>query len=88
MKNNDNPSIGQESLGADPGSADEIQPTPTGAVHRTSAHELSSESLGYGNPLKDEIAAVAYRRWQRRGCPFGSPEVDWSEAEQELRSKP
>jgi len=26
----------------------------------------------------------AYARWQERGCPTGSPEHDWLEAEQEL----
>ena len=26
----------------------------------------------------------AYARWQERGCPAGSPEHDWLEAEQEL----
>ena len=28
----------------------------------------------------------AYGLWQARGCPDGSPEVDWCQAEQELQS--
>src|SRR5262249_51229856 len=32
----------------------------------------------------DEIAARAYASWQKRGCPWGSPEVDWSLAEAQL----
>lgn len=76
-------------LPADPGSADEVQPSSIGAAHRASATEpVPLQNLGYGDPLKDEIAAVAYRRWQERGRPIGSPEVDWEGAEQELRSKP
>ncbi len=35
-------------------------------------------------PAEDEIAARAYRCWQERGCPSGSPEEDWLRAEQEL----
>jgi DUF2934 family protein len=35
----------------------------------------------------DEIATLAYELWQARGCPFGSPEVDWSRAESELRAR-
>ena len=31
------------------------------------------------------IARLAYALWQFRGCPMGSPEVDWTEAEQQLR---
>jgi len=32
-----------------------------------------------------QIAIRAYQRWEKRGCPFGSPEEDWVEAEEELR---
>src|ERR1039457_161959 len=31
-----------------------------------------------------EIAAIAYRFWQERGCPEGDPETDWSNAVVEL----
>ena len=31
-----------------------------------------------------EIAALAYELWQERGCPEGSPEIDWFRAEHEL----
>ena len=34
-----------------------------------------------------EIAARAYSCWHERGCPHGSPEVDWSRAEEELRQE-
>ena len=33
------------------------------------------------------IADLAYRRWVERGCPEGSPDEDWFEAEKELRSR-
>ena len=32
-----------------------------------------------------QIAIRAYQRWERRGCPIGSPEEDWVQAEEELR---
>ena len=35
----------------------------------------------------EEIAVRSYELWQERGCPFGSPEVDWLRAEQELRDR-
>jgi Protein of unknown function (DUF2934) len=35
----------------------------------------------------DEIAAYAYRFWLERGCPSGSPEVDWRRAEIEVRER-
>lgn len=31
-----------------------------------------------------EIAEAAYRRWVEHGCPQGSAEEDWLEAEKEL----
>ena len=33
------------------------------------------------------IAALAYEFWLGRGCPFGSPEVDWFRAEELLRTR-
>ena len=35
----------------------------------------------------EEIAARSYELWQQRGCPLGSPEVDWFHAEDELRDR-
>ncbi|MEO8052577.1 MAG: DUF2934 domain-containing protein [Acidobacteriota bacterium] len=35
----------------------------------------------------DEIAALAHSLWQARGCPEGSPEVDWLGATEQLRSR-
>jgi len=40
-----------------------------------------------------QIEIVAYRLWLQRGCPEGTPDVDWREAEQvlsgdDLRSSP
>lgn len=32
----------------------------------------------------EDIEGRAYQLWQDRGCPQGSPEVDWEQAEQEL----
>jgi len=34
----------------------------------------------------DHVALIAYTLWESRGCPIGSPEVDWFKAEQELAS--
>jgi len=34
-----------------------------------------------------DIAARAYQCWCERGCPEGSPEVDWHRAEADLRAE-
>jgi hypothetical protein len=31
------------------------------------------------------IEVRAYELWVQRGCPIGSPEVDWLQAEAEIR---
>lgn len=36
---------------------------------------------------QQDVAELAYELWQARGCPDGSPEVDWFRAEQELQSR-
>lgn len=33
----------------------------------------------------ERIAALAYFFWQQRGCPAGSPDDDWFQAEREIR---
>jgi Protein of unknown function (DUF2934) len=38
-------------------------------------------------PLEEQITALAYALWLERGSPEGSPEQDWYQAEQELRSR-
>ena len=35
----------------------------------------------------DQIALRAYRLWEERGSPIGSPEEDWFRAEQEISSE-
>ena len=36
---------------------------------------------------QQNIANLAYALWQQRGCPKGSPEQDWGEAEKKLREE-
>jgi Protein of unknown function (DUF2934) len=33
----------------------------------------------------EAVALRAYGLWEKRGCPFGSPEEDWLRAEEEIR---
>lgn len=35
-------------------------------------------------PDYETIAVRAFQLWVSRGCPIGSPELDWERAEQEL----
>jgi hypothetical protein len=35
---------------------------------------------------QDRVAKLAHALWQSRGCPMGSPEQDWIEAERQLRT--
>lgn len=34
----------------------------------------------------ENVRDLAYKRWLERGCPQGSPDEDWFEAEHELQS--
>jgi DUF2934 family protein len=36
--------------------------------------------------MRGQIEALAYQLWVERGCPVGSPEVDWWRAEDEMRN--
>ncbi len=35
----------------------------------------------------DDIAALAHELWRARGCPEGSPDEDWFQAAEQLRSR-
>jgi len=35
----------------------------------------------------EEVATLAYQLWIERGCPIGSPEVDWFQAEEQLKDR-
>ena len=36
--------------------------------------------------FQDAVARLAYSYWEARGSQGGSPDADWSRAEQELRA--
>jgi hypothetical protein len=40
----------------------------------------------FAGDLHELTEKVAYEYWQHRGCPLGSPEIDWAAAEQALAS--
>jgi Protein of unknown function (DUF2934) len=39
-----------------------------------------------GEDRRDFVAKLAYKLWEERGRPFGSPEVDWFAAERAVYS--
>ena len=46
-----------------------------------------SPDVQVGEPVsmsEEEVAVRAYQRWVARGCPLGTPEEDWYEAERDL----
>lgn len=74
--------------------APEITPGARSTGTTTRADNVSSqiptvriEPDATENLSHEDIAAHAYRCWHERGCPSGSPEIDWLRAEQELRER-
>jgi hypothetical protein len=51
-----------------------------------SVTDHASNSSETANSTSD-IAALAYELWQQRGCPEGSSEEDWYEAERKIQSQ-
>ena len=58
---------------------------------RTNLSEPNSTPAGYpDNTAKIEeqdIAVRAYQLWEERGCPAGSDQQDWFQAEKELGTR-
>ncbi len=46
----------------------------------------SQEIDGSQENRQESIANLAYALWQQRGCPVGSSEQDWTDAEQQLQN--
>lgn len=49
------------------------------SLDRRQPVELATDFLG--EDRHEFVAKLAYELWERRGRPFGSPEVDWFAAE-------
>jgi hypothetical protein len=49
------------------------------AMEEQTTSEAETQAVSAG-----DIANLAYRLWQERGCPIGSPEEDWYRAEELL----
>ena len=46
-----------------------------------------SPAENFGENAQDSVAERAYFHWLNRGCPEGSPHLDWFRAEMELQSR-
>ena len=49
---------------------------------RTLMESVQSESQQH-----ELTKRAAFFLWEQRGCPFGTPEVDWFRAEEEMRAQ-
>jgi len=58
------------------------------AENPTEPVESAGQTAGLEpNCNEDEVAALAYKLWQERGCPIGSDQEDWFRAENELKNQ-
>ena len=55
--------------------------------HYAEQHEAQNVASDADLPSRDQIAERAFLLWQTRGCPEGSAEQDWLQAEAELQSE-
>jgi len=56
-------------------------------LHKTTTGDGSRVISAADGPEHADIARLAYLYWLERGCPIGSPEEDWFQAEQDLINK-
>jgi len=53
-------------------------------IRQAESPEMSAPSTELRLTTHEQLASLAYALWQARGCPEGSPDTDWRQAEQEL----
>jgi hypothetical protein len=54
------------------------------AERRNESLEPAAQVVAFDS---DEVAPLAYKLWQERGCPLGSDQEDWFRAENELKNR-
>jgi Protein of unknown function (DUF2934) len=59
-------------------------PDKFGELDKQQPLELTTDFLG--EDRHEFVAKLAYKLWEERGRPFGSPEVDWFAAERAVYS--
>lgn len=59
-------------------------PDKFGELESQQPLELTTDFLG--EDRHEFVAKVAYKFWEERGSPFGSPDVDWFAAERAVYS--
>ena len=65
--------------------APQLTPSPIAENQNIPAEQtLASGQDTVESSRQADIARLAYALWQQRGCPVGSAETDWLEAEQQL----
>jgi DUF2934 family protein len=62
--------------------------SPPGSIQRNQKTAERPEQNIPINPSQQDIANLAYALWQLRGCPEGSADEDWKEAERQLKAFP
>ncbi len=55
--------------------------------HVVHSSENMHNSAQSAQPTEEETALLAYQLWQARGCPEGTPDEDWLNAEQQLTER-
>jgi Protein of unknown function (DUF2934) len=53
--------------------------------HYPEQNEVDNEGDGSSSPNQQEIALRAFELWHAKGCPDGTAEENWFEAEAELQ---
>jgi len=62
-------------------------PKQTRRLHKPTTGDGSRETPATISADQANIVRLAYVHWLERGRPIGSPEEDWSRAEQDLKNE-
>ena len=57
------------------------------AVKRSTSAQAVAEEPPPDVQFTEQVVALAHALWEARGCPEGSPETDWHQAERQLVEK-
>ena len=67
--------------------SNQAKPSPTTPTSQTAKPSMTTGHGNHSGVPHERIAQRAYDKWCKRGCPQGTQQQDWLEAEAELRAE-
>ena len=64
-----------------------VRTMPRTSKRLQEVHQAEGSEVAGLESDQNQMQRLAFQFWLDRGCPIGSPEIDWYRAEEEIRNR-